>query len=186
MTKKKMLYIGIYLLLIILSTALLGSKKLLENKMSLIIFYVMSLGLIIYINSYTEKFEVYLAFGQTRKEIFKNIYTNILIMILFAFLGVVINVITKAILFKNVNIVDELIRFYENGSLYLFSVSISFLVMILFKNKYINLVIVAITFVMFLCNIMSLFIFLGFILIVLSVILLFLNKYYIMKIKVKQ
>ena len=56
MTKKKMLYIGIYLLLIILSTALLGSKKLLENKMSLILFYVMSLGLIIYINSYTEKF----------------------------------------------------------------------------------------------------------------------------------
>lgn len=185
MTKKRLIYVGLYLALIILATLLLGSKKLFENKISLTLFYVITSGIIIHINSYTEKLGLYLSFGQTRKQIFIYIYRNILIMLFLAFIGITASIIIKAIVFSNINIIDELLRFYENGSLYVFIVSLYLLLMLLFKNKYLFIVVIAIALIMFLFDVMNFVPWLGIILIVLFVVLYFVNKYYLMKIKIK-
>ena len=185
MTKKRLLYVCLYLALIILANFLLGSKKIFESKLSLILFYVMTLGIVIHINSYTEKLELYLSFGQTRKQIFIYIYRNILIMFFLVFLGITASVVVKAVAFRSVNLIDELLRLYENGSLYIFIVSLHLYLMIRFKNKYLVLGIIVIASILYFFDVMNYIPWIGIILIALSISLYFVNKYCLMKTKIK-
>lgn len=143
MTKNELLRLIITTILISLSIFILEFKDINYISYIYIIYFIITIGILVYITNLFQKIKTYLEFGLTRKKIYKALQGKVLTMMLLGLVVTLISVIIKLILGKTFNVNDIMVYLIAIAS-YLVIIELTILTMLLLKTSIMNKLIICV------------------------------------------